>query len=283
MAAPGFLALPERSDKPRRHGITHVLDSGLTIAQVRGALEVAGAYIDVWKFGWGTAYLDPGLPEKIRMLGGHGVLACLGGTLLEVAFAQDEVEACLDWAGEVGLDCVEVSCGAVPMTRSEKDALIARAARRFVVLAEVGAKDPARQPSPAQWARDAARDLDAGATWVVTEGRESGTVGLYDDAGRVREDVLDAVTAAVGAESLVFEAPRKDQQAYLIRRFGPNVNLANVAAADVLALEALRLGLRADTLDADTLNAGRVRAGRPVPASPDGSWPRGWPAGGGLG
>ena len=249
MSTPTFLALPARTDKPRKHGITHILDKGLPIDQAAGLLQVAGGSLDVWKFGWGTAYLDPGLSAKLAMLAKRGVLACLGGTLLEVAFSQGRVDAYLDWAQQAGVDCVEVSCGAVPMTRAQKDDLIDRAARRFVVLAEVGAKDPRHEPTPAQWAVDAAADFAAGATWVVTEGRESGTVGLYDSTGAVREGVLAAVTAAVGLDSLVFEAPRKDQQAFLIRRFGANVNLANVPPADALAVEALRLGLRSDTLD----------------------------------
>jgi phosphosulfolactate synthase len=49
---------------------------------------------------------------------------------------------------------------------------------------------------------------------------------------------------------VVFEAPRKEQQAWLVRRFGPDVSLGNVAPADTLGVEALRLGLRADTFDA---------------------------------
>ena len=46
---------------------------------------------------------------------------------------------------------------------------------------------------------------------------------------------------------MVFEAPRENQQAWFIRRFGPDVNLANVHPADALGLETLRLSLRADT------------------------------------
>jgi len=124
------------------------------------------------------------------------------------------------------------------------------------VLAEVGAKDPLAEVGAQAWAQEAAADLAAGATWVVTEGRESGTVGLFTADGAVRTEVVDAVVAAVGVGSTVFEAPRKDQQAWLIRRFGPDVNLANIAPRDALGLEALRLGLRADTFDAS------VRASR---------------------
>jgi phosphosulfolactate synthase len=247
-AGPGFLALPERTGKPRRRGITHVLDKGMPVCEVEAVLGVCGRYVDVWKLGWGTAYLDPGLVEKLALLDRHGVLACAGGTLLEAAWQQGLVADYLSWAGAVGFPCVEVSCGAVRMSPAEKRSLIKTAADRFVVLGEVGNKDLRRRLSPHEWATAAAADLDAGATWVVTEGRESGTVGLFDPDGEVRVDVVEAVVAAVGADFTVFEAPRKDQQAWLIRRFGPDVNLGNVQPAEALALEALRLGLRADTM-----------------------------------
>jgi len=111
VAAPRFLSLPDRTDKPRRHGITHVLDKGLPLLATRDLLETAGPYVDVWKFGWGTAMLDPGLERKLELLGPHEVLACLGGTLLEVAFSQGAVDAAVelkvpdrDYAVELGLE-----------------------------------------------------------------------------------------------------------------------------------------------------------------------------------
>jgi phosphosulfolactate synthase len=253
-AMPSFLTLPARTAKPRRRGITHVLDKGLPVAEVAPLLGVCGDYVDVWKLGWGTAYLDPGLAEKLAVLDGHGVLACLGGTLLEVAWQQGAVEPYLDWAGELGFPCVEVSCGVAAMSVTDKRELVELAAERFIVLAEIGVKDADATVSPSAWAADATADLEAGATWIVTEGRESGTVGLFDPTGEVRSDVVDAVVDAVGLDTTVFEAPLKEQQAWLIRRFGPDVNLANVAPSDALGLEALRVGLRADTFDS------RVRA-----------------------
>jgi len=117
------------------------------------------------------------------------------------------------------------------------------------VLTEVGRKDPEHIMAPGEWAEEIAGDLDTGARWVLTEGRESGTVGLYRPDGSVREDVVAAVTSVDGASRILFEAPRKDQQAWLIRAFGPDVNLANVALDEAMALETLRLGLRADTFD----------------------------------
>jgi phosphosulfolactate synthase len=257
-AAPDFLTLPERAVKPRRTGITHVLDKGLPAGEVDAVLGVCGAYVDVWKLGWGTAYLDAGLVQKLAVLERHGVLACVGGTLLEVAWHQGADAEYLDWAADVGFPCVEVSCGAVRMSPQQRRRLTETAAERFVVLSEIGTKDPSAEVDPAVWARDAVDALASGATWVVTEGRESGTVGLYDRDGSIRERVVDAVVGAIGSSRTVFEAPRKDQQAWLIRRFGADANLANIAPAEALGLEALRLGLRADTLDT---SSGSVRAG----------------------
>lgn len=250
MARPSFLDLPGRSAKPRGAGITHVLDKGMGLAEVSSLLASAAGLIDVWKLGWGTAYVDAAVEEKVGLLRRHGIRACVGGTLLEVAWAQDREEECLAWAAAAGFDCVEVSNGTVGMPLGEKRRLIGEAARTFHVLSEVGSKDPSAPVSPDGWAAEAAGDVAAGAARVVGEGRESGTVGLYDPDGSVREAVVDALVAAVGLAAVVFEAPRKDRQAWFLRRFGPDVNLGNVAPSEVLGLEALRLGLRADTFAA---------------------------------
>lgn len=247
---PAFLTLPERTGKPRRRGITHALDKGLPVAETAAVLEVCGPYVDVWKLGWGTAYLDPGLAPKLEVLAAHRVLACTGGTLLEIAWHQGAVGPFLDWAEAAGFPCVEVSCGVVRMDPEQRAALVGRAAERFTVLAEIGLKDPTADVDAEQWAQEGKAAIAAGATWVVTEGRESGTVGLYDPQGQVRSHVVDAVVGAIGVDNVVFEAPRKDQQTWLIHRFGPDVSVGNVVPAEVLALEALRLGLRADTFDA---------------------------------
>jgi phosphosulfolactate synthase len=124
----------------------------------------------------------------------------------------------------------------------------------------VGAKDPQVQLTPGEWAAAAARDLAAGATWILAEGRASGTVGIYSGSGEVREAVVAAMVDAAGTDTVVFEAPREDQQAWFVSRFGPDVNLANVRPRDALSLETLRLSLRSDTYGAWT--TGPVATGR---------------------
>jgi phosphosulfolactate synthase len=254
---PTFLKLPARSAKPRSRGITHVLDSGLTPEGTRAFLAQAGHLVDIVKVGWGIGYVDPTMPDRVGLCAGHGCPVSLGGTLLEVAALQERVGELRDWALSLGITHIEVSNGLRGLTDSRKHALVRELAAHFVVLAETGAKEGNHPPTPAEWASEMARDLDAGAAWVIAEGRESGTVGLYHADQGVREDVVSAILASIPPEKVIFEAPGKGQQAWFVQQFGADVNLGNIAPASVLPLETLRLGLRADTASgALTLCAG---------------------------
>ena len=250
---PSFLQLPARTAKPRSCGITHVLDSGLTPEGTRAFLGQAGHLVDIVKVGWGIGYIDPQLSNRVAICAELGCPVSLGGTLLEVAAIQDRVGELRDWALSVGMTHIEVSNGLRALTASRKHALVRELSADFVVLAETGAKEGNYPPTPAEWAEEMTRDLDAGASWVIAEGRESGTVGLYHADQGIREDLVSAILAWVPAEKVIFEAPGKSQQAWFVRQFGADVNIGNVAPASVLALETLRLGLRADTVSAGAL------------------------------
>lgn len=246
---PRFLDLPERSSRPRRRGITHVLDKGCDLLRQRSVIDGAGPFIDVWKFGWGTAYLDRNLSAKLEVLRREGIMSCTGGTLLEVAWARDRVEEFLDFAASSGFDAVEVSDGSVGMGPGPKAELVKRVRHAgFTVFAEVGRKSRDAPVTVEGWVDEAAADLDAGATWIVTEGRESGTVGLFRADGTVRDELVDALVERCDVDRLVFETPRPAQQGWLINRLGPEVNLGNIGLDEIVGVEALRLGLRADTI-----------------------------------
>ncbi len=253
--AADFLDLPARTRKPRTAGLTHVLDKGLPLDDVRSLLGVCAPYVDIWKLGWGTSYLDPAVEAKVALLRDADVHACTGGTLLELAWVQGRHADCLAWAADCGFPCVEVSNGTAVIPAENKRELIEAAADQFTVLAEVGSKDPQAPVAPDRWATEALGDLAAGATWVVAEGREAGSVGLYEADGRVRAEVVAALIDAVGVERVIFEAPRKDQQVWLLRSLGLEVSLGNIAPAEVLGVETLRLGLRSDTLAAPVRQA----------------------------
>jgi phosphosulfolactate synthase len=243
-----FLDLPSRSGKPRQQGLTHVIDHGLSCAQVEGLIEVAGDAVDIVKLGWGTSLVTGNLAPKLACYRKHGIPVVLGGTLTELAIAQGRVDAMIDWLRELGLDHVEISDGTIELPHERKVALIARlVAEGFTVLSEVGSKDDARIMAPYVWVDQIQRELDAGAWKVIAEARESGTAGIYRADGEVRMGLIDEIAHAVSPERLLFEAPQKAQQVWFLRRFGTEVSLGNIAPDDVLSLETLRLGLRADT------------------------------------
>ena len=128
-------------------------------------------------------------------------------------------------------------------------ALIERLAQEFTVLSEVGSKDDTQIMAPYRWVEQIEAELAAGAWLVIAEARETGTAGIYRADGEVRMGLIDEIAHAIDFHRMLFEAPRKDQQVWFVRRFGPEVNLGNIAPDDVLSLETLRLGLRSDTAE----------------------------------
>jgi phosphosulfolactate synthase (CoM biosynthesis protein A)/phosphosulfolactate phosphohydrolase-like enzyme len=243
---------PVLPSKPRTTALTSVLDPGIGPGEVRDHVAIAGEWIDVVKLGWATARLTPGaaLREKVETYRAAGIEVCSGGTFLEIAFAQKRVQEFLRGARELGLSMVEVSNGVHPMSDADKVDLIARArSAGFTVWSEVGKKDPDEDARIGIDERCAAitRELEAGADKVILEARESGTVGIYDRTGKPVVEMIERIVEQVGKARLVFEAPRKEQQLWMIRALGADVNLGNVVPGEALALATLRTGLRGDT------------------------------------
>ena len=243
-----FLSLPERGAKPRTTGITHVLDKGLGPSQVADLLAVAADSIDIVKLGWGTAAVTTSLREKVAVYRDAGIPVCLGGTLLEVVLRQNKLDEYVAWVQGLGIDHVEVSDGTIALDHDAKLDIIRRLAKEFTVLSEVGSKSEDVIFAPKRWVEMIQKELEAGSWKVITEGRESGTVGVYHADGAVKEGLIDEIRDSIDPGQLVFEAPAKKQQAWFIKHFGSNVNLGNIAPDEVVSVETLRLGLRGDTL-----------------------------------
>ena len=244
----GFLDLPARSAKPRQPGITHVLDKGLGPRGVQDLLAVAAGSIDIVKLGWGTAAVTSDLKAKVGVYQEAGVPVCLGGTLLEVVLRQSKIDEYVAWVQGLGIDHVEVSDGTIALDHDAKLDIIRRLAKEFTVLSEVGSKSEDVIFAPKRWVEMIEKELEAGSWKVITEGRESGTVGVYHADGAVKEGLIDEIRDSIDPGLLVFEAPAKKQQAWFVKHFGSNVNLGNIAPEEVISVETLRLGLRGDTL-----------------------------------
>ena len=243
-----FFSLPSRSEKPRDVGVSHVMDKGLGLRQAEDLLAACSDYIDIVKLGWGTGYVTQNVIDKINLYKSAGLPVCFGGTLLEVAILQGRFEAFQRMCGELGLTHVEISSGVIDLTIKEKARYIRELSKDFIVLSEVGSKDSEKIIPPYRWVELIQADLDAGAWKVICEARESGTVGLYFGSGEVRAGLIDEIVAKIDPADLIFEAPLKAQQVFMVKKLGSEVNLGNIASNEVIGLETLRLGLRADTM-----------------------------------
>ena len=229
-----FLGLPPRVAKPRHVGITHVMDKGLGLEDIRSMIEMSGDYIDIVKLGWGTSYVTGKLREKLDLYKELDIPVVCGG------YRQ--------WLTDQGFTSVEVSDGTIDMPRERKLELIELFAKDFRVLSEVGSKDAEEIFAPYQWVEWIKEELAAGSWKVITEARESGTAGIFRTSGEVRSGLIDEIAHELDVANLLFEAPQKAQQAWFIKHLGPDVNLGNIPPDEVIPLETLRRGLRSDTL-----------------------------------
>ena len=270
-----FLSLPERSNKPREEGLTHVLDKGLGLRQVEDLLATASSYIDIVKFGWGTGYVTQNIEEKIEAYREAGIATCFGGTLLELALLQGRFDDYRRLLRRLKMTHVELSTGIIELTLEERQKYIRSLAHDFVVFSEVGSKDAQHIIPPYRWVEQVESDLAAGSWRVICEARESGTVGIYHSDGEVKAGLIEEIVARVEVSRLLFEAPQKAQQSWLVQKFGSNVNLGNIPTSDVIALETVRVGLRADTMSAHFDVAGwNARHTEPTPTPHTGAGAR---------
>jgi phosphosulfolactate synthase len=228
-----------------------MIDGGLATAHFIDVVDSFAQLIDVVKFGWGTALVTSQLQYKIDALNERGIDFYFGGTLFEKYLVQDRFDDWRAFCDRFGARSVEISNGTIDLPNEAKAEYVARLAGEYRVFSEVGFKDSDRSESmgPELWLKYIREDLDAGAAKVITEARESGTSGIVHANGELRRDLIEEILGSgIDVDSLLFEAPNKKLQTYLINRVGSNVNLGNIAPADIVPLETLRLGLRGDTL-----------------------------------
>jgi phosphosulfolactate synthase len=247
------MPVPGRAVKPRKEGLTMILDKGLGLSATQDLLDSSADVIDFIKLTFGTgAFLDLDyLCEKIEMVKDAGVMIYPGGTFLEVSVWQGTYAKYLKRCKELGFDAIEVSDGTIEIDMKTRGDCIKRAVDMgFVVVSEVGKKDPNEAVATAKLHEEIAADLKNGSFKVIVEAREAGKgVGIYDKDGKPKDTEVEAIIKGVNdVTKLEWEAPIKNQQQFLILRFGVNVSLGNIPPEDILALEALRQGLRGDTL-----------------------------------
>lgn len=239
--------IPERTSKPRKNGLTMVMDKGLGLSEAEAFIEASASYTDLLKLGFGTSMVTPKLNEKIKLYHSAGMKVYFGGTLFEAFLARNMFDDYCKLLDKYKLEVVEVSDGSIVLNHDEKCEYIRKLSKNFTVLSEVGSKDSGILISPSRWIKMMKTEIQAGSWKVIAEGRESGTVGIFRPSGHAHTVLVNKIINQVKSENIMWEAPKKEQQVWFIKYFGANVNLGNIAPYEVIAMECLRLGLRGDT------------------------------------
>ena len=81
--------LPRREVKPRKLGVTMMMDKGLSIRQAEDFLSSSAHFTDIIKLGFGTSVITPNLKEKIKLYKDAGMRVYVGGTLFEAFVARN--------------------------------------------------------------------------------------------------------------------------------------------------------------------------------------------------
>lgn len=244
-----FLQLPSRTKGTRSFGLTSVVDFGTPIGQLQHILEDYHQLIDIAKLGIGTAYVFPNLKEKIKLYQDYNIKTYCGGTLFEKCYQQNKITEYLDWLKELNIEWVEVSNGTLNIPLHERLQIISIIKKDFHVIAEVGSKDSFNEMPICDWKTEINSLLDGGCEYVITEGRDSGTAGIYDNNGSIKAELIFELIEDVDWKKVIFEAPSPKHQMFFINCIGSNVNLGNVKISDVLILETQRRGLRSETFN----------------------------------
>jgi len=244
-----LLNVPERPAKPRQKGLTMVMDKGLSLRQVEDFIEVAGVHTDIVKLGWATSHVTPNLKEKLALYKSAGIPTYFGGTLFEAFIIRNQFSDYQRVLDQYGMEYAEVSDGSIEIEHDKKCGFISELSKQVTVISEVGSKDAAKIFAPYKWIKLMKAEIEAGSWKVIAEAREGGNVGIYRGSGEVRERLVDEILTQIPEETIIWEAPQKEQQVWFIKLVGANVSLGNIAPNDVIPLETLRLGIRSDTFD----------------------------------
>src|SRR5687768_16254213 len=112
--------IPERTLRPRTHGLTMVMDKGLSIQEVHNFLSVSTPHIDIVKLGFGTSYVTPNLREKLEVYRSHNIPIYFGGTLFEAFLIRNQFDDYISVCKDYGVSFMEVSDGSVNIPHAEK-------------------------------------------------------------------------------------------------------------------------------------------------------------------
>ncbi|MGE5524775.1 MAG: phosphosulfolactate synthase [Rhodospirillaceae bacterium] len=232
--------------KPRNRAMLLMSEVGIPLREAEDIIEIAAPIIDYAKITdhAGLAYrlTADWLKKKIRLYNSNGIEVVPGGIPFQLAVMQNKVIEYFQRVRDLGFAGVEMSEDVMePMERGYREELIARAREMGLkVMTEMGRKN-----------LDVAFDVDEICEQILAD-IKLGVSKIYLESSEIQAlfeadpSALDRIASLGKNEYLLFELGLNQPQekaAWLVERYGPDINFASVSPADVIAIDGIRRGL----------------------------------------
>jgi len=256
-----ILDLPQRSEKPRKKGLTMIIDRAW-LGATSSVTEAYKDYMDCIKSTAPCLWVEEEIIKKnIKVYRDLAIDVQIGGIPYEAAVLQGKQKEYMKKSKELGTNVVEVENHAAGLSAQQMAEEVKNLKQEgFKVIGEVGAKwtdyDDTRSDRDSIYVDKVIQSmkelLNAGVEHVYWEGMVVRALIGNNCENEKGQEQLMKVVEAVGQDNIIFEMwtargnPNSPLWAWLVQHFGPDVNLGNIHIEDIPRLESIRRGCSFD-------------------------------------
>jgi phosphosulfolactate synthase len=232
--------------KPRKNCMILMSEVGIPLRATEDIIEIAAPIIDYAKItdhaGLADRLSAAWIKKKVALYNKAGIDVVPGGIPFQLAVIQHKVDDYLKAVRDLGFAGVEMSEDTMkPLETSYREELIAQALDMGLkVMTEMGRKNVDIPFDADEVCKQILRDIELGVSKVYLESSEIQAMTRTDPKA------LDTIAALGKNEYLLFELgliEPQEKAAWLVERYGFEINFASVSPADVVAVDAIRRGM----------------------------------------
>ena len=245
-AAFPMLEVLQLPPKPRKNCMILMSEVGIPLRATEDIIEIAAPIIDYAKItdhaGLADRLSAAWIKKKVALYNKAGIDVVPGGIPFQLAVIQHKVDDYLKAVRDLGFTGVEMSEDTMkPLETGYREELIAQAlGMGLKVMTEMGRKNVDIPFDADEVCKQILRDIELGVSKIYLESSEIQAMTRTDPKA------LDTIAALGKNEYLLFELgliEPQEKAAWLVERYGFEINFASVSPADVVAVDAIRRGM----------------------------------------
>jgi len=245
-AAFQMLEVLQLPPKPRKNCMILMSEVGIPLRATEDIIEIAAPIIDYAKItdhaGLADRLSGAWIKKKVALYNKAGIDVVPGGIPFQLAVIQHKVDDYLKAVRDLGFAGVEMSEDTMkPLETGYREELIAQAlGMGLKVMTEMGRKNVDIPFDADEVCKQILRDIELGVSKIYLESSEIQAMTRTDPKA------LDTIAALGKNEYLLFELgliEPQEKAAWLVERYGFEINFASVSPADVVAVDAIRRGM----------------------------------------